>query len=101
MGFKQFRHCIREKEMTHTKFEIIAETPHRFHVRFPEYDYLKDNHGLVTEFNRQQLLLFLLAYDEKQCLEFMEVLHTNMGSDREYIEHLSRNPAFAKVQKFT
>lgn len=99
MGFKKFRYCIKEKDIPCIKFEILAETPHKFHVRMPQYDYIKEEPRLSVEYDREQLILFLLAYDEKQCLEFMEKLYANMGSATEYIDKLRQNPAFAMCQK--
>lgn len=96
-AFNPFRYYIKEK--SNVRFEITAETPHKFMVRLPEYDFIKEMPGVTVEFNRGQLLLFLLAYDERQCLEFMEKLYTNMGCNAECIDKLRRNPAFERVQK--
>lgn len=100
-NFQPFRYCISERDNESIKFTIMAETPHKFQVRFPEYDYIKIRPSVSVEFNQEQLLLFLLAYDEKQCLDFAEKLFTNMGCDKQYIEKMRSNPAFAKAQNFT
>lgn len=99
--FQPFRYYVNEKGKEFTKFTITAETPHKFRVRFPEFDYIKVKPSTTVEFNQEQLLLFLLAYDEEQCCDFAETLYTNMGCDKGYIEKMRNNSAFAKVQKFT
>lgn len=100
-NFQPFRYCINERDNESIKFTIMAETPHKLQVRFPEYDYIKIRPSVSVEFNQEQLLLFLLAHDEKQCLDFAEKLFTNMGLDKQYIEKMRSNPAFAKVQNST
>lgn len=98
MEFLPFRYYVREKETSNVKFEIIAVTPHKFQIRLPEYDYIKACPGMYVEYNRDQTLLFLLAYDKNQCLEFIKKLYMRMGSPDEYIEKLCNNPAFAKCK---
>lgn len=92
--FCSFRYCVREKDKPYIKFEIFAVGPNEFDVRFPDYDYIKNGPGMCVKYNREQLLLFLLAYDEKQCLDFIKTLHRNMGSDERYIEELEQNPVW-------
>lgn len=98
MKFIQFRHCIREPHGNHIKFEIRAVTPQNFLVRFPEYDYIKETPCISVEYNREQLICFLLAYDEAECLAFMEKLYGCMGAPPEKILALRDNPAFSRLK---
>lgn len=92
--FEPFRHCIRETNSPHVKFEILVATPHEFQVRYPDYDYIKMGARPSVTYDREQLLCFLLAYDKSECLEFMERLYHHMGWST---EKLYENPAFAGV----
>lgn len=95
--FRPYRHYIKEKELPFIKFEIIVETPNKFHVRFPDFDYIKMTPKLSVEYDLNQLLLFLLLYDKKQCLEFMEKLYAYEGCSGEYIKKLRENPVFCEI----
>lgn len=96
--FTPFRHCIREPHGNHVKFEIQAVTPHNFLVRFPKYDYIKETPCVSVEYDREQLICFLLAYDEAECLEFMEKLYGCMGAPQKKIAALRDNPAFSRLK---
>jgi hypothetical protein len=79
----------------HVKFKILASTPHIFLVRMPEFDYVKSEVKACVEYDLDQLLCFLLAYDKKQCHEFMKQLYRHSGVDDEKIvKKFSEIPIF-------
>lgn len=70
----------------YVKFEIWVMSPHSFSVRMPEFDYIKSRTKLCVEYDLDQMLCFLLAYDKKQCHEFMKRLYQSSCADNERIE---------------
>lgn len=70
----------------HVKFEILAMTPHKFSVRLPEFDYIRNRTEVCTEYDTDQMLCFLLTYDKKQCHEFMKNLWQHSGVDNGKID---------------
>lgn len=98
MDFIPFRHYIREPHQPHIKFEIFALTKDKFQVRLPEYDYIKISPGPCVEYDRNQLLCFLLAYDKTECFCFMEKLYHIMGYSQEEMQRrLYENPIFTEL----
>lgn len=95
--FPVFEHDNDERNL---KFEILAMTPYRFSVRMPEFDYIKSEVKACVEYNLDQLLCFLLAYDKKQCHEFMKCLWKQSGVDEEIVEaKLSKIPIFKEFYR--
>lgn len=94
-----FRYCVKEREKDAILFEITADTPQKFFVRFPEFDYIKEAPRMCVEYNREQLLCFMLAYDRTECKKFMEKLYSNMDCPDGYMQrHIYENPLFADMK---
>lgn len=80
---------------SHVKFEIFAKDAYLFDVRNPEFDYIKEYPSPCVEYNRAQLLCFLLTYDKKQCFDFMQKLYKHCGAEDKKINiRLSQIPIF-------
>lgn len=59
----------------HVLMEITAYDSHRFSVRYPSFDDIRQYAGCGTDFNQDQLTMFLLALDPKECLRFLKRLY--------------------------
>lgn len=91
---KRFRHSV--KKDGHVQFEIWVEDSHTFNVRLPEFDYIRSRTGCFTEFDREQLLMFLLAYDREECLRFIIAMceHSDYPTPKERIKEI---PVFKSI----
>lgn len=84
----------------YVKFEILVMSPHRFSVRMPEFDYIKSGNGACVEYDSDQMLCFLLAYDKKQCHEFIKQLWLHAGVYAGKVENkLSEIPIFKEFYR--
>lgn len=69
----KFRHLV--KQDGHVIMEITAYDAHHFSVRYPSFDDIRQYTGCGTDFNQDQLTMFLLALDPKECLKFLKRLY--------------------------
>lgn len=92
---KKFRHCV--KKDGHVHFEIWAYDSQNFSVRLPEFDYIKSWPGIGTDFKRDQLLLFLLAYDRKECLRFILAMLKHSDRPKGMEEKIKSIPIFENI----
>ena len=92
---KRFRHRV--KKDGHVHFEIWVEDSHTFNVRLPEFDYIRSRTGCSTEFERDQLLMFLLAYDREECLRFIIAMCEHSEFSEAAKEKIKAIPVFKGI----
>lgn len=68
----RFTHMVKSGNVW---LKIFAHDPHHFSVRFPEFDDIRSYPGATIDYNQEQLVMFLLALDPKECLKFLKRLY--------------------------
>lgn len=93
----KFTHTVMKDGMVYLR--IWAYDAHHFSVRFPEFDDIRFyNTSITTEFDQEQLVMFLLALDPKECLRFLKRLYDAAQVPYVAFEHRYRhNPLLGKV----
>lgn len=90
-----FMYSVPDKRRGGSLFRIYAISPRIFRVRFPEFDYIKEETCNTIEFDREHILFLMLAVDVVECRKFMKKLYLHMQYGEEYVQRrIESNPVF-------